>query len=68
MQRTGVSCCRAWPHYSNNPSNVFADPLVIHSYAGASGEFSGARRLCLPPKQTALELLTSTPPFQAFAD
>lgn len=58
MQRTGVSCCRAWPHYSNNPSNVFADPLVIHSYARASGpEFSGARRLCWRPKQTALAVL-----------
>lgn len=58
MQRTGVSCCRAGPHYSNNPSNVFADPLVIHSCARASGpEFSGARRLCLRPKQTALAVL-----------
>ena len=35
------------------------DPLVIHSYARASGDFSGVRRLCLRPKQTALELLTS---------
>lgn len=53
MQRTGVSCCRAWPHYSNNRPMCLPIPWSsIHMHAlqaQSSAERDGF--VCVPSKR-----------------